>query len=412
MKKLIPSFAMVIAGCAVQPLQPTPGETTKEPSPAPATAMMLPPVLQPSPGFSTTWAEIGYPFDARKIAACGPNEDDPNGLWALNADNTLWYSPNGGAAPSSWTYQATVPSAEYIVCDAALLYVFTTDKTIQATPGFPSTTTPFAGWASIGAWDDAHLLFGGLGSLGTLNLNGDFYYSSTDLTGVGPTEKFVVDGFTDPLIASGGDAYWALSPITPLAANSTTRVTSAGSYIGGAYVPSIARAFLLGSGALEYNDGLLPAAQRGVYLDGQLVYPEAAGFAPANGWNPLPTPASTTLIEESASDQPSGDRTLYALDSTYHLWQATFAETSCFDGVDNDNTGLGDGYDPSCFQAYAQKYCSTPSGTSSSLPSGFVCSSSFGTNTNGIYWTTCVNGEATSTWEGSSCNTQFCCGPQ
>ena len=412
MKKLIPSFAMVIAGCAVQPLQPTPGETTKEPSPAPATAMMLPPVLQPSPGFSTTWAEIGYPFDARKIAACGPNEDDPNGLWALNADNTLWYSPNGGAAPSSWTYQATVPSAEYIVCDAALLYVFTTDKTIQATPGFPSTTTPFAGWASIGAWDDAHLLFGGLGSLGTLNLNGDFYYSSTYLTGVGPTEKFVVDGFTDPLIASGGDAYWALSPITPLAANSTTRVTSAG-------CTSAVRTFRASRArscsAAERSSTTTASCRRrsaeSIWTASSCIRRPPASRRQTAGTlcrlrRPPPSSRSPprTSRREIERSTPSIRPTTSGRRPSPRRAAST-ALTTTTTGSATDTTRAASR--PTRRNTAPPRRAPAPA----SPPDSSAPARSERTPT-GFYWTTCVNGEATSTWEGSSCNTQFCCGPQ
>ena len=74
--------------------------------------------------FGIQWTQVGYPYDAQRIAACNPSE-----IYALNNDHSLWVNDNGGA-DGYWRYITTPGAAASMGCDGRTLIVMNDDKTL------------------------------------------------------------------------------------------------------------------------------------------------------------------------------------------------------------------------------------------------------------------------------------------
>ncbi len=250
-------------------------------------------------GFSVDWEMVGYPWAARKIAACGDGR-----LYALNDDKTLWFNKNGGA-DDGWSYETTPWAADSIACDGNDLSVLNDDKTLWHWSN--AFTGLWSGWAYTRTLPQTDQLGSGVpGQLYALNFDKNIYTSASG----------------DYWIDHSGES-WTWRNY----AWDAIRVT-------GASYSRYARSFALNqNGSLWYNDHLL------------------SDSSPAF-WHPFPQ--STFNAVEIAADSTT---VLYALDDTYHLWRGTVWETDCFDGIDNDNDGYVDSGDMACYQPLGEDIC-------------------------------------------------------
>lgn len=268
------------------------------------------------------------------LAAC-----DPYALYAVQNDNGLWFSNDGGR---TWAIRGLAFSSE-IACDHGML--MTLDSLGRAyyafmrTDGFVTDSSGQVGvWTQVSQSVTVDRIQGG---------DGTFYGVKSG--------------------ASGNQVYWATNLAwrqvpswrSTLATIGATLVTGTGAKATGGKVgvaekdpggglPWPRRAFALEeNGLLSYNDQLLSGG---------------------NLWTGLNTGSERyTVVTAAAPNLLYG---LQTRNGVVELDRISMTETNCTDDTDNDGNGRFDGEDPACMQILADSYCSARS-------DGTYCSARF-----------------------------------
>jgi hypothetical protein len=340
---------LVATGCAADANGPdptAPAETRPLENTTPE-SVPFPPPPSPGPGFDIQWSQAGAPTWASKIAACSGGS-----IYAMATNHAL-YLNNFYGADGHWLYQDTPSSATSIACDGNHLFALNADKTLWGSPQMgaleSSANYPFPGWHYIGYPWGAAMVAGGHGSLLAYNTNDYLYYSTTWLTnqGVGVTGEDPYDpSFVD--VYAGGDSYWSYSLYDYN--DGTVKVTSVAALVGVYTMPQIVRTYLMKDAYVWYMDGLLPASER-------MTCWSCTNPLPGFGWGRAPTQAPSPLVEISAATEG-----IYGLDAHGTLWLGKVVETNCTDGIDNDNNGVADAVDTNCDQPLGESLCEAEAG--------------------------------------------------
>jgi hypothetical protein len=128
---------------------------------------------------TVSWRQIGWPRDANKITACGPNR-----IYALNNDRTLFVNTSGGV-DSGWRYVTAISNTQQIACAGGKLYAFNDDRSLWRNDG--TDTAP--SWTWVGQPGSARQVTGanqpvtGTPVLYALNDNGGFFMSTSGANG-------------------------------------------------------------------------------------------------------------------------------------------------------------------------------------------------------------------------------------
>src|SRR5215471_11117453 len=102
-----------------------------------------------SANIPVTWSQVGYPFAARKIAACGPSL-----IFALNNDGSLYRGLNG--TDGQWQYLTTDTYLSGIACDGNKLIGMNKDGTFwRANFAGGYFVGAIVGWSYISGDGDA-----------------------------------------------------------------------------------------------------------------------------------------------------------------------------------------------------------------------------------------------------------------
>jgi hypothetical protein len=218
------------------------------------------------------WTRVGYPWAARKIAACTDGR-----LFALNADRSLWLSTTGGT-DGSWKPLPALHATQQISCANNQLVAFNDDRSLyqnigtDASPAWKWLGRPWAA-GQVGAGTELDVFFP---SARYFALNDDkSFWSSTDGGGWSNLGSI---GSTDRIAGAGGYL--------------TTRV----------YALNNDKSFWVNTG------------------EGRSGY-----------WHRLPMwGLSTPLLEITARSEAS----VYALDTSYNLWQGTTVKLDELDRLD------------------------------------------------------------------------------
>ncbi|MEO6774422.1 MAG: M23 family metallopeptidase [Kofleriaceae bacterium] len=250
---------------------------------------------------------------------------DATALYAVQQDSTtysIWFSNDSG---QSWTLKSYAGKSREIACDHAQLATLDANKVLWV--------SSLTSGGSLGAWSAP------INAVRVDRIQGG------DGTIYGT--KVIAGGGTDVYTASAhsvGDALiWTAFPIAHIGAS---QVTGTGAISTGTDHLSVGntlawsrRAFALEpTGTVDSNASLL---------------------AGSNSWAGFNTGGERyTTLSAAAPNLLFG---LETKSGVVHLGRIRVAETSCFDGIDNDGNGLTDAEDPACTQVVANSFCSSHS---------------------------------------------------
>jgi hypothetical protein len=245
-------------------------------------------------GMTVNWHLIGSPSQASKIAACTGGV-----VYALNNDAALY---KGDGSDSKWVYQGKPWAARDIGCTESSptwIWAFNNDKKF---------------YYNVYSGNDAKWVYEGtaggaiqMGNGGMLSaLNGDGTVWTYDNATKAWTHRATFTGATE---ASGA------------------RVGSTGKY----------RWFVVKNGDVQFTDGTSSVLT---------AFPIKTL---------LPFPSGTKLAVRDVSAVSSDE--VWALTESRKLYKATFIETACKDGKDNDVDSGPDGFDRDCFEPLGKEVC-------------------------------------------------------
>jgi hypothetical protein len=244
-----------------------------------------------------TWTQVGYPFAARKIAACGPSL-----IFALNDDHSLYRGQNG--ADGQWQYLTTDTYLSGIACDGNVLVGMNNDGSIwRANFAGGHFVGALVGWTYLDGDGDALSIGGGPGVVTVIDKNQSLYTSTSDDVTSFPGQSWWPRGVAGDAARFSGFQAWSSFDPWGLKNN-------------------VARFLALNyDGSLYFNDG--------VVLDNP------------GTWRTFSSLPNGAVAAEIAVASPTK---VYVLDTTWHLWTATTAPlpASVTFSIAANNTSKGD----------------------------------------------------------------------